>query len=61
MREVDHSYPLRAKVKNKWRFTPTLPKCFHGVKRDNVNFTVAANTTDNIWRMRTGTCGNEIL
>jgi hypothetical protein len=38
-REVDHSSPPRAEVKNEWSYTFAPPICLHGVDRDNFAFT----------------------
>jgi hypothetical protein len=37
-REVNHSPPSSAEVKNEWSYTSTLPTCLHGVDRENFNF-----------------------
>jgi hypothetical protein len=37
-REVDHSSPSRAEVKNEWSYTSTFPIHFHGVDRKNFTF-----------------------
>jgi hypothetical protein len=33
-REVDHSRPSSAEVRNEWSCTSTLPICLHGVDRE---------------------------
>jgi hypothetical protein len=37
-REVDHSPPCSAEVKNEWSNAPTSPICFHSVDRDSFIF-----------------------
>ena len=41
-REVSHSPPSRAKVKNEWTHTSTPPICLHGVEKENFTFTVTS-------------------
>jgi len=38
-REVKHSSPSSARVKNYWSYTSTPPLCLHGVERENLTFT----------------------
>ena len=44
LREVNHSPPSSAEVKNKWSYTSTPPICIHGVDRENFNFVGRQNT-----------------
>jgi len=37
--------PFIAKANNEWSYTSTLPSCFHGMHRDNFNFTGHDNKT----------------
>jgi hypothetical protein len=39
-REVNHSPPSSAEVKNEWSHTSDPPICLHGVNRDNFTFTL---------------------
>jgi hypothetical protein len=41
-REVIHSPPPNAEVKNEWSSTFTTPIRLHGVDRDNFNFSIFA-------------------
>jgi hypothetical protein len=43
-RDVDHSPPSNAEVKNEWSSTSTAPTCLHGVDRDKLTFFTAVCT-----------------
>jgi hypothetical protein len=45
-REVSHSAPSNAEVKNDWRSTPTPTICLHGMDRDNSIFIIKALTQE---------------
>jgi len=39
-REVDHSHPSSAEVKNEWSHNSSSPTCLRGLDRDNFTFTL---------------------
>jgi hypothetical protein len=39
-RDVDHSPPNTAKVKNKWSYISTPPDCLHDVYRENFTYSL---------------------
>jgi hypothetical protein len=39
-RDVDHSHPSSAEVRNEWRYAPTPPICLHNADRDTCTFTL---------------------
>ena len=45
-REVNHSPPSIAEVKNKWGGTSASPICLHGVDRENFTFLLSYSSVD---------------